>query len=100
MYVPNGWLRREPTFVRRSYDERRQRCQDAVQTKKPTLSKLILMLPTLVAPTGTMPKKPNFQRPSKATRSFRTNKFSNRFAIQGETEKRSPAQSVLRISCH
>ena len=55
-----------------------------------TWSKFILMLPTLVAPTGTIPKKPCFQRPSKATRSFRTNRFSRRFAMYGETENSSP----------
>src|SRR5882762_3369265 len=39
-----------------------------------TVSKLILMLPTLVAPTGTIEKNPYFQRPSNATRSLRTNR--------------------------
>lgn len=60
-----------------------------------TWSKLILMLPTFVAPTGTMLKKPCFHRPSSATRSFSTNRFSSRFAIHGETEKRSPVYSKV-----
>lgn len=55
-----------------------------------TWSKLILMLPTLVAPTGTMPKNPYFHLPSSATRSFSTNTSDSLFTIHGETEKRSP----------
>ena len=56
-----------------------------------TWSKLILMLPTFVAPTGIMLKNPCLHRPSMATRSLRTNRFSRRFATYGETENSSPA---------
>lgn len=55
-----------------------------------TLSKLTLMLPTFVAPTGTMPKKPYRQRPSNATRSLRTKRLANRLTRNGETENNSP----------
>src|SRR6266702_279447 len=53
------------------------------------------MLPTFVAPTGTMPKNPCRQRPRSATRSLSTNRFSARFATQGETENSSPARRHL-----
>jgi hypothetical protein len=57
-----------------------------------TRSKLIFMLPTLVAPTGTMPKEPCCHCPSSATRSFDTNRFSTHFATHGETKNSSPAR--------
>jgi hypothetical protein len=52
------------------------------------------MLPTFVASTGTMPKNPCRQRPRSATPSLSTNKFSARFATQGETENNSPVNNV------
>lgn len=59
-----------------------------------TVSKLILMLPTLVAPTGTMLKKPYRHRPSIATRSLSTKRFCNRLAMYGETENSSPENNA------
>lgn len=48
------------------------------------------MLPTLVAPTGIIEKKPWRHRPRRATRSLRTKRSWSLLAIQGETEKSSP----------
>ena len=46
-----------------------------------SLSKLMWIEPTLVAPTGVMLKKPWRQRPRRATRSFSVNRFGTRFAM-------------------
>lgn len=62
-----------------------------------TESKLTLILPTLVAPTGTIPKKPCRHRPRSATRSLSTNRFWRRLAIYGDTENSSPG---LNVSTH
>lgn len=53
------------------------------------------MEPTLVAPTGTIPKKPYLHLPNKATLSLSTNKSFNLFAIQGLTEKSSPKSLLV-----
>ena len=45
------------------------------------MSKLILMLPTFVAPTGIMLKNPCFHLPRRATRSFNTKRLCNLLAI-------------------
>ena len=60
-----------------------------------TVSKLTLMEPTLVAPTGTIEKNPCLHLPRRATRSFRTKRFAMRFAIYGETEKSSPTMNQV-----
>jgi hypothetical protein len=44
-----------------------------------------------------MPKKPCRQRPSIATRSFNTNKFSTRFATHGDTENNSPVSDISTV---
>ena len=69
------------------------RCFSGTGTKENTLtlSKLMFILPTFVAPTGTMPKNPCLQRPRSATRSLSTNKFSKRLAMKGDTENNSPS---------
>lgn len=69
-------------------------CDHAASEDLLTESKFTLMLPTLVAPTGTMPKKPYRHRPRRATRSFRTNRFASRFTMYGDTENSSPLQST------
>lgn len=60
-----------------------------------TLSKLTRIEPTLVAPTGTIEKKPYRQRPRRATRSFRTKRSASLPTIQGDTEKSSPEGTRL-----
>ena len=63
-----------------------------------TESKFTLMLPTFVAPTGTILKKPYRHRPRSATRSLSTNRFWSRLAIYGDTENSSPGLSVSYAS--
>ena len=72
----------------------RSNLSQGVRHRARTLSKLTLMLPTFVAPTGTMPKNPYRHRPNNATRSFKTNRFARRLAMYGETENNSPRKKV------
>ena len=51
-----------------------------------TVLNLILMLPTLAAPTGIMLNKPYRQRPSMVTRLLSMKRFCRCLAVQGETE--------------
>ena len=64
-----------------------------------TVSKLTLILPTFVAPTGTMLKNPYFHLPRRATRSLRTKRLCNLLAIYGDTEKSSPKDED-QVVCH
>lgn len=86
---------RRGELVRRDCKSSAQRDQPSARERtegeeKRTESKLTRMEPTLVAPTGTMEKKPWRHRPRRATRSLRTNRSWSLLAIQGETEKSSP----------
>lgn len=96
-YVPGGGGRPR-RLVRRAYEAGLSQMEQSAVWRTVTWSKLILMLPTFVAPTGTIPKKPCFHRPRSATRSFSTKRFSSRFAMYGETEYSSPVMVRSLVS--
>src|SRR5579862_9462688 len=62
-----------------------------------TSSKLILIDPTFVAPTGTIAKEPYRHLPSKTMRSFSTKRFSRSLTMYGDTEKSSPTSEIVLL---
>ncbi|KAH3687247.1 hypothetical protein WICPIJ_001763 [Wickerhamomyces pijperi] len=63
-----------------------------------SLSKLTLILPTFVAPTGIMEKKPYFQYPKRATLSFNTKSLFNVLWKYGATLNNSPMKWRLSVT--